>query len=111
MDDFPKRGEIYWIKLNPTLGSEIQKTRPCIILSNNSQNKKGLRVIAAPITSKIKNIYPFEAKLILKDRECKILLDQIRALDKQRLGQKITSVDQVTMIRVEEALKVALALL
>lgn len=104
MTDFPKRGDIYWIKLDPTIG------RPCLILSNNSQNKKGLRVIAAPITSKIKNIYPFESKLILKGRECKVLLDQIRALDKKRVGQKITSIDQEAMFDVEEALKIALAL-
>lgn len=110
MTDYPKRGDIYWIKLDPTEGSEIQKTRPCLILSNNSQNKKGLRVIAAPITSKIKNVYPFESRLILKERECKVLLDQIRALDKKRISQKITSIDQETMTQVEEALKVALAL-
>jgi len=70
MADYPKRGEIYWIQLDPTVGTEIQKTRPCLILSNNSQNKKGTRVIAAPITSKLKTLYPFEAKLIIKGRTC-----------------------------------------
>lgn len=110
MADYPKRGDIYWIKLDPTIGTETQKTRPCIILSNNSQNKKGGRVIAAPITSKVKTVYPFEAKIIIKDRECKILLDQIRALDKQRIAARIDSIDPQTMLFVEEALKVALAL-
>jgi mRNA interferase MazF len=110
MNDYPKRGDIYWIRLDPTIGTEIRKTRPCLILSNNSQNKKGLRVIAAPITSKIKNIYPFESKFVLKGRECKVLLDQLRALDRKRIDQKITSLDQETMVNVEQALKVALAL-
>lgn len=110
MADFPKRGDIYWIQLDPTIGTEIQKTRPCLILSNNSQNKKGLRVIAAPITTKVKTIYPFEAKIIIKNKECKALLDQIRALDKKRVLSKIDSIDSQTLYQVEEALKVALAL-
>jgi mRNA interferase MazF len=110
MEEYPRRGEIYWFKLDPSLGTEIQKTRPCLILSNNSQNKKGLRVIAAPITSKVKIVYPFEAKIILKDRECKVLLDQIRALDTLRISDRIASIDSTTMLQVEDALRIALAL-
>ena len=110
MADYPKRGDIYWIQLDPTIGTEVQKTRPCLILSNNSQNKKGMRVIAAPITTKVKNVYPFEAKIVIKGRECKVLLDQIRALDKQRMNSRIDSIDPQTMFEVEAALKVALGL-
>ena len=110
MTNYPRRGDIYWIELDPTIGTETQKTRPCIILSNNSQNKKGVRVIAAPITSKVKTVYPFEAIVNVQGRECKALLDQIRALDKNRITSKIDSIDSATMLRVEEALKVAVAL-
>lgn len=110
MPDYSKRGDVYWIQLDPTLGTEIQKTRPCLILSNNSQNKKGLRVIAAPITSNVKNVYPFEAKLNLQGKECKVLLDQIRSLDKQRILTFIASIDLQEMSEVEEALRIALAL-
>jgi mRNA interferase MazF len=110
MADYPKRGDIYWIQLDPTVGTETRKTRPCLILSNNSQNKKGLRVIAAPITSKLKTIYPFEAKIIINGRECKAMLDQIRAVDRQRITHKIDSIDLFTMMEVEEALRIALAL-
>ena len=111
MSNYPKRGDIYWIKLDPTIGTETQKTRPCLILSNNSQNKKSLRIIAAPITSNVKIVYPFEVKIFLCDRACKILLDQIRALDKQRIGSRIDSLDVCTLLQVEEALKVTLGLL
>ncbi len=110
MVDYPKRGEMYWIQLDPTIGTETQKTRPCLILSNNSQNKKGTRVIAAPITSKVKSVYPFEAKIMVKGRTCKVLLDQIRALDKQRITSKIDSIDPITMLQIEEALRIALDL-
>ena len=110
MTEYPKRGSIYWIQLDPTIGTEIRKTRPCLIVSNNSQNKKRARVIAAPITSKIKTIYPFEAGITLKNKECKVLLDQIRCLDRQRVGSKIDSIDHQAMLQVEEALAVALDL-
>jgi mRNA interferase MazF len=110
MSDFPKRGDIYWIKLDPTIGTEIQKTRPCLIVSNNSQNKKGLRIIAAPITSNVKTVYSFETKIILKGRDCKVLLDQIRALDRERIDSKIDTIDPHTMLQVEESLRVALNL-
>ena len=110
MADYPKRGEIFWFQLDPTVGTEIQKTRPCLIVSNNSQNKKGSRVIAAPITSKVKTVHPFEAKIVLKGRECKVLLDQIRCLDKRRILSKIDSIDNLVMLHVEDALKIALDL-
>ncbi len=111
MTEYPKRGDIYWVNLDPTVGSETRKTRPCLIISNNAQNKISLRVIMAPITSNTKTIYPFEAKVMVKEKEGKVMLDQIRALDKQRLGKKIASIDLLTAIDVDKALKVALALI
>jgi mRNA-degrading endonuclease toxin of MazEF toxin-antitoxin module len=69
-----------------------------------------LYIIAAPLTSNTKNIYPFESKVILNGRECKILMDKIRALDRKRLGQKIASIDSIILYKAEEALKVALDL-
>ena len=110
MNDHPKRGDIFWISLDPTVGSETQKTRPCVIISNNAQNKKSPRVIMAPITSKVKTIYPFEAAVMVNGKEGKAMLDQIRAVDKARLTGKITSIDILTMLEIEKALKIALAL-
>lgn len=69
-----------------------------------------MRVIAASITSKVIIVYPFETKIAIKGREYKVLLDQIRALDKQRLISKIDSINSMEMLVVEEALKVALDL-
>ncbi len=111
MDDYPQRGDVYWVTLDPTVGSETQKTRPCLIISNNAQNKKSLRIIIAPITSKVKTIYPFEAKVIVQGKEGKAMLDQIKTVDKQRLGKMITSLDAETMFEIDQALKLALALL
>lgn len=86
------------------------KTRPCLIISNNAQNKKSLRVIAAPITSNVNIIYPFEARVTVNGREGKAMLDQIRAIDKQRLGKKVLTVTSIAMEEVDAAIKIALSL-
>jgi len=108
--DYPKRGDVYWVVLDPTVGSETKKTRPGVIVSNNAQNKKSQRVIIAPVTSKVKAVYPFEAKVTVNGKEGKAMLDQIKTADKRRLGKKISAVDIETMFEIDKALKIALAL-
>lgn len=110
MNAYLKRGAIYWISLDPTVGSETQKTRPCVIISNDAQNKKSSRIIIAPITSNAKKIYPFEAHVQVLGKEGKVMLDQLRSVDKARLGKYITFFDIITMLEIDAALKVALAL-
>lgn len=104
-NDYPKRGDIYWIDLDPTIGTETQKKRPCIILSNNVHNNKMPRVIAAPITSQTKNVFPFEMLIQLKDKQGKVMLDQLRCFDKQRLRGKYCEADALDMQEIEEKLK------
>lgn len=110
MTEFIRRGDIYWVSLDPTMGSEIMKTRPGVIVSNNAANELSSRVIVAPITSKAHKVYPFEVALVLQRKRCKILLDQVRAIDKMRLGDKIGKCDSDTLDSIDRALKVALAL-
>ena len=89
-----KRYEIYLVKLNPTLGSEIQKTRPCIVISPNEMNALKT-VIVAPMTSKGFD-FIFRPKIKFKNKDGLILLDQIRAVDKTRLIKKLGNVDKAT---------------
>lgn len=110
MNDYPKRGDIYWVDLDPTVGTETQKKRPCLILSNNTHNKKMPRIIAAPITSQIKNVFPFEALVQIKNHQGKVMLDQLRCFDKQRLKGKYWELDALIMQEIEEKLKILLAL-
>lgn len=110
MNDFPKRGDIYWVALDPTIGSEIQKTRPALIISNDVGNEVSPRVIVAPITSSTTSIYPFQVGIELNGKPRKILLDQIRTLDKSRLQNKITHIDKATLVKVAKAIKISLAL-
>lgn len=106
----PKRGEIYWANLDPTIGTEIGKKRPAVILSNDVSNVIASRVIVAPLTSNATKIFPFEVPINLKGKNGKILLDQIRSIDKLRINDKISACDDVTLELIAEALKIALAL-
>jgi mRNA interferase MazF len=107
---YPRKGDVYWVALDPTIGSEIKKTRPAIIVSTNITNEISSRVIIAPVTSRAHKIFPFEVPISLNGQKGKILLDQIRSIDKKRLGKKITECDAEMLGYINDALKIVLAL-
>jgi mRNA interferase MazF len=107
---YPQCGEIYWVNLDPTVGSEINKKRPALIVSNDIGNEFSKRVIVAPITSNASKIFPFEVGLALKGKRGKILLDQIRTVDKSRLENRIDVCDSGILGDVDLALKKTFAL-
>jgi mRNA interferase MazF len=83
-----KQYEIYWAKLDPTVGSEIQKTRPCVVISPNEMNNSIDTIIITPLTTKSHN-FPTRLRTTVEEKDCWIVLDQIRAIDKSRLKEKI----------------------
>lgn len=87
-----KRGEVYWVNLDPTIGTEIRKTRPALVVSPDDMNQALPRVIVAPITS---NGQPLGCRpeIRLRGKRGRVLLDQIRCVDKVRLVGKIGKVD------------------
>ena len=89
-----KRFEIYLVRLNPTVGSEIQKTRPCIVISPDEMNILKT-VIVAPMTSKGFD-FIFRPKIKFEKKNGLVLLDQIRTVDKTRLTKKLGNVDEKT---------------
>jgi mRNA interferase MazF len=89
---FPQQGDIWWVNLDPTLGSEINKRRPCLIVSPDETNQHLLTVIAAPITSTIRP-WPTRLTIKLQRQNSSVALDQIRAIDRARLIKKITAID------------------
>jgi mRNA interferase MazF len=107
---FPKRGEIYWVDLEPTKGGETKKIRPGLIVSNDIGNESSAVIVVAPMTSKMKRIYPFEVKTTVENKTAKIMLNQCRALDKSRIGKKIGQIDIETMNAVVEAIKLVFAI-
>lgn len=87
-----KRGEVYWVNLDPTVGSEIQKTRPALIVSPDDMNTALPRVIIAPLTSTGQPL-GCRPEVEFKGKSARILLDQLRSVDKQRLGSRAGEID------------------
>ena len=92
---------IVLVNLDPTIGSEIKKTRPCIIISPNEMNFNINTVIIAPMTSKSRN-YPTRVKI---DNSSFIVLDQIRTIDKQRIIKKLGELDIETILQIKQIIK------
>lgn len=110
-----RRGEIFYADLNPVIGSEQGGIRPVLIVQNDVGNKYSPTVIIAAITSQIdKAKLPTHVELPSEDygleKDSVILLEQLRTIDKKRLKQKITILDQEIMKKVDKALKVSLGL-
>ena len=87
-----KRGEVYWVNLDPTIGTEIQKTRPALVVSPDDLNRALPRVIIAPLTIKGQAL-GCRPELVFQGRPARILLDQIRSVDKRRLAGKLGDID------------------
>ena len=98
------RFEIHIVNLDPTIGSEIKKARPCIIISPNEMNYNISTVIIAPLTSKLRN-YPTRIPCKVEGKQGQIVLDQIRTIDKSRLVKKIDTLNKITQIKVLNVLK------
>ena len=106
----PRRGDVYWVNLDPVVGTEIRKTRPAVIVSNDSCNRYGTRVVVLPITSNVESLYPGEAIVEVKGKPARALGDQIRSIDKSRLKTRVNTLTADEMARVDEALTITLAL-
>lgn len=110
-NDYPKRGEVYWVRLDPTDGKEINKTRPCLVISSNVANQSEL-IVVVPITSNLERVFPrIEVKITLDGKPGKIIPRQMRSIDRtKRLGKKIGHISVEEMKLVDSALKIILDL-
>ncbi len=99
-----KRFEVYLVALDPTLGSEIQKTRPCLIISPDEMNRHIRTVIVAPLTSKGPD-YPTRISCTFQRRAGQIVLDQIRTVDKMRLVKRLGKFEGPTRVDVLRGLE------
>lgn len=90
-----KRFDVYLINLDPTVGSEIRKARPCLVISPDEMNRYISTVIVAPMTTKGRD-YPTRVQCTFKGKDGQVVLDQIRTIDKSRLAQKLGKIDEHT---------------
>ena len=97
MMGYPKKEEIYLVNFDPTIGHEVKKKRPALILSNNIHNQYSPLVTVAPLSSNTNKVYPFEVyvpkKLTGLNENSKIMIIQLRSIDKKRLINKIGNIE------------------
>jgi mRNA interferase MazF len=96
--------DVWWVALDPTIGKEIKKTRPCVIISPDEMNNHIGTVIIAPLTSTIR-LYPSRIKYELKGKVCTIALDQIKTINKSRLKNKISHLESKTIKQIRQTIE------
>jgi mRNA interferase MazF len=112
----PLRGEIYLVNFDPTIGAEISKTRPALIVQNNIANQRSPIIIIAAITSKFDNrLYPTEVLIEPPEGGLKttsvILLNQVRSIDRQRLSKRIGAISSEKLNEVDRAIQISFGLI
>ena len=104
------RGEVWWIRFDPSVGGEVRKKRPAIIISNDASNRHLNRLQVIPLTSNTDRLYPSEAFVTINGKLNKALADQLTTISKLRLTGQIGKISREDMWQVERAIKVQLAL-
>jgi mRNA interferase MazF len=100
----PRRGEVWWVAFDPSVGGEIQKTRPALIVSNNGANVALNRLIVVPLTSQIAKVYPGQALVNLNGELRKAMADQLTTASKKRLRSKLGDLSSSDVAAVEGAI-------
>ena len=105
-----RRGDVWWISFDPSVGGEIKKKRPAVIISNDAANRHLNRVQVVPLTSRVDRVYPSEAVVTVKRRQSKAMADQLTTVSKLRLIDQVGRLSAHDMEKVERAVMVQLSL-
>lgn len=106
----PRRGEVWWVSFDPSVGGEIRKTRPAVVISNDAANMALNRVIVIPLTSQVAKMYPGEALVTLNGERRKAMADQIMTASRQRLKDKLGALSRSDIVAVENAVLLQLGI-
>lgn len=105
-----RRGEVWWVNFDPSVGGEIRKRRPAVIVSNNASNANLNRLQVIPLTSNVERVYPSEAPVTLNGRSGKAMADQLTTVSKARLGEKLGELSFDDLRKIEHAIRIQLGL-
>lgn len=105
-----KRGSVWWVSFEPTVGGEVRKERPAVIVSNDAANKYLNRLQVVPLTGNVDRVYPSEAAVMVRGRKHKAMADQLTTVSKRRLQNRVSRLSKADLQAVEQAMKVQLGL-